>query len=71
MHCMNCGARIAITAELYCDDRCATAARSCRRPAATLPDQHRSTLRALLEDRPVSREDAAGFYSFLTHRLAA
>src|SRR5438270_851616 len=71
MHCLNCGARIAITGEAYCDTGCALAARTNRRPEAALPERHRDTLRALLDGRAVSREEAAGFFGWITRPVAA
>jgi hypothetical protein len=71
MHCMNCGTRIPLSGELYCDERCAAAAHRCRRASGALPERYRSTLRALLDDRPVSREETTGFYGWLTRRAAA
>ncbi len=69
MRCLNCGARIPLTVtnQVYCDELCARAG---HRPSEALPPCYRSTLQALLEDRPVSREDAAGFFGWLT-RIAA
>jgi hypothetical protein len=70
MHCLNCGTRIAITGDAYCDAGCARAARTNPRNPHALPERHRSTLLALLDDRPVSREEAATFFGFITREAA-
>jgi hypothetical protein len=71
MHCLYCGSRISLSDEPYCDTGCALAARTSRRAESSLPAQHRETLQALLDDRAVSREAAAGFFGWITRPLAA
>jgi hypothetical protein len=71
MRCRGCGRTMTDGADAYCSRACERAQGTALPPRQPLPNQHRRTLRALLEDRPVSRAEAAEFFGWITRPRAA